>query len=97
MAITVEIPCPTCITCPVSLRTSKKSVSFYLPWDKDFIALAKKIIQIMRYVFFLFLEENICCGYPLLGEIRNKKNVNFQASKSWFDKWILTIYLLVGK
>ena len=32
----------------------------YLPWDKGFIALAKKSIQIMiyMYIFFLFFEEN---------------------------------------
>ena len=41
----------------------KKDVSMYLCQDKDFIALAKKSIQIMRYIFFLFLEENICCRY----------------------------------
>ena len=43
------------------------SVYMYLAWDKDFIALAKKSIHIMTYMytFFLFLEENICYGYLL--------------------------------
>ena len=30
-----------------------------LSWDKDFIAPAKKSNQIMRYMFFLFLEQNM--------------------------------------
>ena len=29
---------------------------------KDFIAVAKKTIQIMRYIFIVFLKENVC-GY----------------------------------
>ena len=28
---------------------------------------------------------------------RNRKNVNFRASKSWLDKWILTIFLSMDK
>ena len=36
----------------------KLEISIYLSWDKDFIALAKASIQIMRNIFFLFLEEN---------------------------------------
>ena len=62
------------------------------------LALSKTSVQIMRYIFFLFLSENICCGYSsevfktllmsthnicFLWEIRKK--VNFQASKSWLD------------
>ena len=35
----------------------KLEISIHLSWDKDFIALAKKTIQIMRYIFFLFLEN----------------------------------------
>ena len=35
----------------------KLEISVYLSWDKDFIALAKKSIQIMIYIFFLFLED----------------------------------------
>ena len=27
------------------------------------LALSKTSVQIMRYIFFLFLNENICCGY----------------------------------
>ena len=58
-------------------------------WDKDFMALAKKSIQIMRSIFFLFLEENTCLTEaPLMSthnmfSLRNKKNVNFRACKSW--------------
>ena len=53
------------------------------------IALAKKIIQIMRYIFFLFLEKNICCGCSTEVPHREiRKNVNFRESKSWLDKWI---------
>ena len=29
--------------------------------------------------------------------LRNEKNVNFWASKSWLDKWILDIYLSLDK
>ena len=43
----------------------KLKILIYLSWDKDFMTLAKKTIQIMRYLFFLFLKENICCEYPL--------------------------------
>ena len=46
-------------------RFPEYEISIYLSWDKDFIVLAKKTIQIMRYIFFLFLKENICCGYSL--------------------------------
>ena len=82
----------------------KYEISVYFSWDKDFIALAKKSIQIMTYIFFLFLEENIFCRYSLevphrdtsneypqhMFSLRNQKTVNFRASNSWLDKWILT-------
>ena len=29
--------------------------------------------------------------------LKNKKNVDFWATKSWLDKWILTFYLPVDK
>ena len=58
----------------------------------------------MRYMFSYFLKKT-CCGYSLevphrgtsnesthnIFCLSNKKNVNFWASKSWLDKWILTI------
>ena len=83
-------------TCLISLRQGRNSI--YLSRDKDFRALVKKSIQIMRYI--MFLEENICCGYSLevthqgvlmstycnMFSSRNKKNVNFRASKCWLDK-----------
>ena len=31
----------------------KQEISIHLSWDKDFTALAKKSIQVMRYIFFL--------------------------------------------
>ena len=34
-------------------------ISVYLSWDKDLIALAKKGIKIISYIFFLFLEEYV--------------------------------------
>ena len=43
----------------------KLKISIYLSWDKDCITLAKECIQIMKYIFFLFFEGNICCGYSL--------------------------------
>ena len=57
------------------------------------MAMAKKRIQIRRYILFLFFEDNICCEYsleaPMRGHCnefiqhiffsRNKKNVNFYA------------------
>ena len=60
----VEIPCPTCPACAISLKTSEK-FRFICP-GKDFTALANfiKSIQIVRYLFFLFLK-NICYGYLL--------------------------------
>ena len=39
--------------------------TIYLSMDKDFKPLAKKNIQVIRYIFFLFLKENICSGYSL--------------------------------
>ena len=41
----------------------KSEILLYLSWPKDFIALAKKSIQIMR--FFLFCKENVRCGCTL--------------------------------
>ena len=78
----------------------KKKNSIYLSWDKDFIALAKKTIQIMRYIFFFFLQDNMCSGYSLeehhrgasneylqyMFSLRNKNDVNSRATKSWLDK-----------
>ena len=50
----------------------------------------------MRNIFFLFLEENIVdiilCIHNIFSQ-RIKENVNFQASKSWLDKWILLMIL----
>ena len=56
----------------------------------------------MRYIFFLFLEENICCEALLMSTCNmfsscSKKNVNFPAIKSWLDNWILIIYLSMDK
>ena len=62
---------PTCPSCPISQRASKKLV--YLFWDKDFIALAEKSIQIMKYIFFLCLKENICWGFSLEEPHSSKK------------------------
>ena len=63
----------------------------------------------MRYMFLLFLEENICCGYSLeapqqgasndypqnMFSLRNKKTRHF--SGKYMDLWILTIYFFVDK
>ena len=45
---------PTCPTCPISLKTIKqfKLSCLVLSLDKDSIALAKKSIQIKRYICF---------------------------------------------
>ena len=53
----VKIPCPTFPTCPISVTTSKKSISLSLVRDK--------YQDYEIYLFFLFLEENIYCGYSL--------------------------------
>ena len=55
----------------------KKEISIYLSWDKDFIAPAKKSIQIMRYIFFYFLKENICCEYSLEAPLMSTHNISF--------------------
>ena len=54
------------------------------------MALAKKSIQIIRYLFFLFFEENICCGYSLealplcfLREIRKKLVIFGEVNHGW--------------
>ena len=100
----VKMPCPTCPTCPISLRTSKK---FNLLVQGLGLYRSPRLWDI----FFLFLKENKRCRYwleaPQRGASneypqhmlswRNKKNVNFLASKSWLGKWILTIYLSVDK
>ena len=70
----------TCLTCPISLRTSKK---FQFSCPEEYSDL--------RYIFFLFLEET-CCGYSLEvpchgASKRNKKNVNFRASKFSLSQW----------
>ena len=75
-------------------------ISFYFSWDKDFIVLAERSIPIMA-LFFLFLEENTCCGHSLevshqpikpthnIFPLRPKKHIaNFWVSKSWLDKLI---------
>ena len=44
----------------------KLEISAYLSWDKNFIDLAKKSMQIMRYSVFSFLKKKhtcVCCGY----------------------------------
>ena len=42
----------------------KYEISIYLSWDKDFIALAKKNIQIIR-LFFSYFWKKIRFGYKL--------------------------------
>ena len=49
-------------------------ISIYLFWDEDFTALTKKSVYIMRYIFFLFLKENIWCGYSLEAPHRGASN-----------------------
>ena len=74
-----------------NLPEDKSEISIYFSMDKDFIALAKESIQIMRYIFFLFLEEDtkaLLMSTQNIFSLRNKKNVNFRASKSWLNKWI---------
>ena len=74
-----------------NLSEDKSEISIYFSMDKDFIALAKESIQIMRYIFFLFLEEDtkaLLMSTQNIFSLRNKKNVNFRASKSWLNKWI---------
>ena len=82
----------------------KSEISIYLSWDKDFIVLAKNSCQIIRYNFFLFFKENICCGFSLeephwgasneylqhIFSSRNKKTVNFGVSNSRLHMCILT-------
>ena len=46
-------------------RPEDKKFQYTCPGDKDFTAVAKKSIKIMRYIFFLFLEEKLCCGFSL--------------------------------
>ena len=79
----VELAFPTCPTCPISRRTSE--ILIYMSWDKDFIALAKTTIQIMRfvYVFFFFRKHAVDIirsvlpmrfyGFPPHVSSRNKK------------------------
>ena len=55
----VEILCPICLTCSFSLRTSKK-FQFTCPRSSS-----KEYPDYEIHIFFLFLEENICCGYSL--------------------------------
>ena len=62
------------------------------------------------YIFFLTFKVNKWCEYLFktpqqalqmsthnMFSLRNKNNVNFQASKSCLDKWILAIYLSLDK
>ena len=44
----------------------QSEISVYLSWDKEFIALAKKSIQIMIYTFFLsYFLMRTYYGYSL--------------------------------
>ena len=40
----------------------------------------------MRYIFFLFIEENICCGYSLEAPRRGASNEYAQYNFSSIDK-----------
>ena len=51
----VEIPCPIRQTFPISLR----QVRNFLSRGEDFIALAKKTIHPVRYIFFLFSKKHM--------------------------------------
>ena len=42
-------------------------------------------------------EALLMITHNITFSLRNKKKVNFQASKSWSDMWKLTIYLSVNK
>ena len=57
----VEIPRP--IWPKYQFPEDKYDISVYLSWDNDCIALAKRIIKIMRYSFSCFSKKNIRCGY----------------------------------
>ena len=69
------------------------------------------IFLIFQRKHTLWVLINRRCGYSLemphrgtsneypqhMFSMKNKKNVNFRASKSWLEKWILIIYLSVDK
>ena len=48
------------------LRVNVKDAAMFLLFDKRFCLLAqdKAIFGDGVWIFFLFLHENICCGYP---------------------------------
>ena len=55
-----------------------QEISVYFSWNKDLLVLAKKGIQSMKYIFFLFLEENICCLYSLEAPHQGASSENSQ-------------------
>ena len=74
----------------------------YLSWDKDFLALAKKSIQIITYIFSYFWKKTSVLGTLAEALLMNTHNICFlpeirqmsifrQVNLGW--TWILTIYL----
>ena len=57
----VELPCPTCL---ISLRTIKKFQ--FTCHGTSIIILILDCKRTSQIIFFLFLHENICCGYSLV-------------------------------
>ena len=104
----VEIPWPTCPTCLISLRTSKKFQFTCLRQGLHSSSLEKS--PGYDIYCFLFHKENMLWyaleaphwgtsnEYPQnMFSLRIKKNINLQASKYFLEKWMLTIYLSVDK
>ena len=50
----------------VLVKNSKNYSSYFCIWSElHFLAPDKEFLQLKVLIFFLFLDENICCGYSL--------------------------------
>ena len=46
------------------MRKKKYSSNMYLNWNDGLqVYVSHRRVNIMNLIFFLFLQENICCGY----------------------------------
>ena len=97
----VAIPCLTCPICPIFWGQVRNFNLPVLEQGPQLLLQRVSRLWYTMYILFLLLEENICCGYSLevlqcgaankflqyMFLLKNKKNVNFRASKFWLDKW----------
>ena len=84
MTRAVEIPCPTCTACPISLRTSKK-FQFNVKRQGLHRSSYEEYPDYEIYIFLIFQRKHMLRVFIRSASVRhmypsrNKKNVNLQA------------------